>query len=201
MRVIIGLCILGALLFTGVSVQADLLNAGFETNSGGGGSADWWSDSGAAGTEGWANHSGSWGMAAVGWSSNFASFHQDAAGTADREYTFSIWINKDASFEAGAVDLMLEWYDSGSLLLGSATNSVYSSLNDTWQQFNLVATSPTDTATVRAKLDVTDITAGGAAKFDDADLDVTAIPEPATMAFILLGMGLVAIRLKQKRNY
>ena len=178
-----------------------LLNDGFETNSGAGGSADWWSNWAASGTENWANHSGDWGMAINSWGTNWAGFSQDYdSGQAGYQYTFSIWACKDIGdwgFEASNAYLKLEFRDSGGNSVGSwVTNDIYSSLDSSWQQFSVSGISPSNTAKVRVVVDIPWINndGAGAAKFDDAQL-TEEIPEPVTLSWILAGfLELFALR-------
>jgi len=171
---------------------AALVNPGFESNGGAGTSADNWSNGGASGVESWAAHSDSWGMAIYGWTGdNWGHFYQDVNVSAGENYSFSLWINKDNTFAASTVNIEMEWYSSGSGFLGETKQAVLGSLNSSWQQFSITGTAPAGTDYVRAFIDVTGITAGGAVKFDDTQLTLNengAVPEPATAALFLLSL-------------
>ena len=205
------LCGLWVLAPSPAARGAVVMNEGFENNDGvSGHGADWWATEGRVGIEGWAAHSGSWGMAIYGWDTppTYGFLLQDVPAAFENfAYTFSIWANKDSGFAASTAELTLSWYSAGSVLLGAVTNNVYAGLNDTWQQFSVMGTAPQDTAKLSVQVNIAGIASGGALKFDDASLfeqDLSgssdAVPEPSTTAFLILGVGLAAALRHGRRS-
>ena len=191
--------ILGALILIGVPsiTQAELLNnAGFETNTGPGGSADWWASS-FTGTETWANHGGAWGMAVTTWNNaGTGSAYQEVAATAGTPYEFSLWGQGDSSSYTGSFYLKLAWYQ-GATLLSENTQTV--ALTTDWTQYTLDATAPTNANKVQATFG--GLNASTVGKFDDASLTFTQVPEPSSMAMLTIGgLALVGVvRRKMKK--
>lgn len=107
------LCVGAGLVLCGTAQATNLLlNAGFETNGGSGGSAaDHWTetlvapnfDGSATGVEGWANQGvdSAWGMAVYWWNNpggvagGNGGFYQSVAVTAGQAYDFSCWTLRD----------------------------------------------------------------------------------------------------------
>ncbi|MFH0954221.1 MAG: glucan biosynthesis protein [Verrucomicrobiota bacterium] len=149
-----------------------LLNSGFETNTGAGGSAEHWTTGGVAVTEGWAKYSGSWGMAVEAWVRNYGFFYQDYTnGQEGAEYTLSAWLNRDTGFVPGTLELKLEWFGSGMTPLGSTVSNVCAELGGgAWQLLRVVGAAPAGTKVVRCTLWCAGITGSGALKCDDASL-------------------------------
>jgi hypothetical protein len=189
--------ILGALALIGspCTTKAELLsNTSFELNTGSGGTADDWTSSFAT-VEGWANHSGAWGMAVAPWNNaGTGSAFQEVSATAGTEYEFSLWGQADSSSYTGSFYLTLAWYQDSALL---SDNTQVVALTTDWTQYTLGATAPVNANTVQATFGGVDASTVG--KFDDASL--TAIPEPSSMALLVLsGIALVGVACRRMRN-
>ncbi len=192
---LIGLALITAMLMTLPSIaQANLLsNPGFEDSTGEyAADADYWFRGGSGvNRETWAARTGDAGVAFHGWATDLSGYiYQDVTGTAGTPYTFSIWAMKEATYASDGVVLKLEWLDDLFASTGTADEvNIVSTLTTGWLQYSVSGTAPADTTIVRAVLAGNNFTAGGAAKFDDAD--VSAVPEPAPL--LLLSGGLVGL--------
>jgi hypothetical protein len=148
-----------------------LLNTGFETNTGGGGTADDWTHTvGSAGPEAWSARSGSWGMAVYGWGPDAAAFYQDLTEVPPGEYTFSVWMRKDTDFTAGNVQLRVYTIDEYGQTNSYSGETVYSRLDDTWQRFDFIYQVYSTKTRLRFAVEATGISAGGALKCDDVSV-------------------------------
>ena len=77
------------------------------------------------------------------------------------------------------------------------SDDLQASVLESWTKRTLSGEAPAGTATVRVQFDATKpADALGAQKFDD--LDLTAIPEPATLGFIGFGLVAVLVRLRKR---
>jgi hypothetical protein len=182
-----------------VSASANLLlNAGFE--SGTGTVPDNWTTFGdnLPAREGWANRSGSYGLAFYGWNAGGGGIYQDVAAGGVSNYTFSIYAFKDNNWPARTIQMKLEFFNGSFTLLGGATNTV-SGVGASWQQLSLNAQSVAGTVYVRPVLAFdAGGTDGGAFKWDDAALTSSqAIPEPAAVS--LIGLGVLVLHRAWRR--
>jgi len=186
--VVVGLC---------VAASADLINAGWET-----GYLDdmtGWTEFGSGGmsAETWASRSGTNGLAMVGWVAD-GGLYQDVGSIGSSNYVFSVFGNKDASFEATAVQLKLEFLD-GSFGMLSASTTTVTGAGSTWSAYEVSGTAPGGTIYVRPVLAYSGATAGGAFKWDDGALSSTAVPEPTSALLVALGFGILAIVRRRMR--
>jgi hypothetical protein len=162
--------IIGFLLSFSNTVYATsnlLSNPGFEngTNE----DADNWTESGAAQRQGWANHTGSWGMATVSWVDNgVGNAYQTVSATASTEYTFSLAVRADDADHTAY--MKLTWLESDDTEISSDSHCITTTTS--WAQETLTATAPTDTAKVKVEFGST--TGGTTIKFDDATLMAVA---------------------------
>jgi hypothetical protein len=157
-----------------------LLNVGFETNTGSGGTVEDWPAGGSAKSESWAAKSGGWGMAVAAWAGSSAYFYQDHVNARPGEaYEFSIAVQKDAGFVAGTVDLKLEWFGPGMMPLGVVVKPVFTNLaNGVWQVCSVSAAAPAGTERVRCTVWIDGVVNGGQAlKFDEASLTEALGPQ------------------------
>jgi hypothetical protein len=156
-----------------------LLNASFETNTGWGGSADYWVNSYEAGTECWAYYTGGWGMAFVTWrGSGSGEFYQDIGVTGNTAYKYTIWTLRDSGTLLGDYWMVIEWY-AGSTYLGESSQ-LLDIPSDNWEQQILRATSPTNADAARVMIAAFDYNIVG--KFDDAEFIASPIPPAGVVA-------------------
>lgn len=197
-----------ALLATASAATANLLyNPGFNTNGGGGTTPDDWTatgDAGKQGVENWGSHDGDgWLEAFYGWNAGTsATLFQDVAGAANSIYTLSFWQEGDDAWNGTAFSVSLLWLDAAGSQIGTpATMDLQSTAiaNTGWTNQVLQATSPLNTATVRVQFAATSLAeaGAGAAKIDEVNFDVQAIPEPSTLA--LVGIPLIALAAMRRR--
>jgi len=153
-----------------------LLNEGFESNTGGGGTAAPWVNSvGSAGPENWANRSGSWGMALYSWGGSTASCYQEITNLGFGEYTFTVWLQKDAAFAASDVSLRVNYIDASGQTSSWQGVSVQSSLDETWREYKITIQKYSySIQTMQFAVQVSGISGGGALKVDDASVIKTA---------------------------
>ena len=188
-------CVLIFVVGFAVTAQANLLqNAGFEDNTGGGGSADWWANSGDAKTENWGDFSergtGSWGIAIMDWvGDKDGEVYQDVSSIASStQYQFDIWAKRDAGDVTGVYYMTLEWYVD-SVYISEGSQNI--TLTDIWVEQSFTATSPGTANEVRV-LFGQDTTQCG--KWDDASF--AEVPESATIALFGFG-GLILLRKRK----
>ncbi|MCK4914060.1 MAG: LamG domain-containing protein [Planctomycetes bacterium] len=144
-------------------------NPSFEDNDGyGGGSAAHWTNTGDTGIEGWANHTGSWGMATYSWGDvKNGTIYQDVPVTEDTGYAYSLWISGDGG-SAGNYYMKVEWYNGETLIEPNSSVDITAKVNGaTWVEEIFIVTSPAGCDTARLMIDGVDFTKVG--KFDDAD--------------------------------
>ncbi len=151
-----------------------LLNDGFETNTGIGGTADHWtSPNSPFGIEEWAAHSDTYGMAVYSWSPDTeGDIYQDyTSASGGQVYTLSMWMSKDAGFSAPAIDLKMQYFDAGMGILGQTSQNIKDLLTTDFQEISIAGTAPAGTAIIRCMLYVIGVDNGtGAMKIDDASL-------------------------------
>ncbi|OQW96594.1 MAG: hypothetical protein BWK77_04210, partial [Verrucomicrobia bacterium A1] len=154
-----------------------LLNYGFETNTGPGGTPDRWTTAGCVRTELWAGRSGAYGLAFESWvGSTYGLIYQDYTGaTGNTDYTFSIWMSKDSSFAVGVLVMKLEWFAQDGFQLGS-TSYGSAVVTTNWQLFSVSSPSPTGTRRVRCTVWADNFSGSGALKCDDASLTAGLSP-------------------------
>ena len=203
-----GIILAAAVLATASVATANLLyNPGFNTNGGGGTTPDGWTASGDAGKQGvenWGSHDGDgWLESFYGWNAGTsATLFQDVAGTANSIYTLGFWQEGDDAWNGTAFAVSLLWLDATGGQVGTpATMNLQSTAiaNTGWTNQILQATSPLNTATVRVQFAATSLSEGGAgaAKIDEVDLTMQAIPEPSTAA--LIALPLIALAAMRRR--
>ena len=184
-----------------------LVNPGFDTNGGGGTTPTGWTgggDAGKQGVESWGSHDGDgWLEAFYGWNAGTsATLSQDLAGSANAIYTLDFWQEGDDAWNGTSFDVSLIWLDaSGSSVGTPATMNLQPTAmaNTGWTNQVLQATSPLNTATVRVQFAATSLIEGGAgaAKIDEVDFTMQAIPEPSTAA--LIALPLIALATMRRR--
>lgn len=190
------------LMLSGMELSANLLvNPGFATQGAGGGAdADGWTEASNSERQNWGSHEGDgFLMAVLGWNAPTTDqVYQDVPGGAGLTYSLDFWHEGDANWSGTALSASLIWLDSDGNPVGTpATVDLQSTLLEAWTLHTVSGESPNGTATVRVQFDATKpADALGAQKFDD--LDLTAIPEPATLGFV--GFGLIAVLVRLRRR-
>ncbi|OQW96522.1 MAG: hypothetical protein BWK77_04375 [Verrucomicrobia bacterium A1] len=157
------LMLVAVLPLTAVSENL-LLNAGFETNSGAGGPADYWANTEELGAEAWAASSGNWGMAFVTWRGDGTGLcYQDVAAIGNTPYTYKLKVLRDSGTLTGEYRMGVEWYE-GATYLG--VDSVLLDIPySAWVEKTLVVTSPPSATIARVLITGSGINIVG--KFDD----------------------------------
>lgn len=125
--------------------------------------------------------------------------YQDVAGTAGLTYTMTGWAGAEPNALLGGAEFALEFLNAGGGLIGSATYDLMPTLKTpngqpfSYKQYSLSAVAPAGTSSVRVRasmIDAMNNPAGGGQAYVVDDFTLTAVPEPATMA--ILGLGVVA---------
>jgi hypothetical protein len=149
----------------GIPAENLLLNPGFEFVP------LYWACGAAATSYPWGARSGSWSMSVASWVADHGYFYQEyTAGQAGEPYTFALWLQRDAGFNASAIELKLEWLDVVGDPLGEVTAEVSGSVDEVYRLFRVDGTAPAGTRTVRCTLWCGGVTGEGALKCDDAIL-------------------------------
>ncbi len=139
--------------------------------------------------------------------------YQDVAGVAGRKYTFTGWAGAEANALAG-LEFAVEFRDAGNSLISMAVLDVVAAglfvdngLAFDYKQYSLSSFAPVGTATVRARVSMTNATGnpqggGQAIVVDDFDLsdEERAVPEPAMLTLLGLGGVFAAVRSSRRRR-
>ena len=210
---IFGICVF-ALLLSGFTAHGfgDVINGGFEDDDTSGGDV--------AGASGWSvlNDVFSSSQSATPFEGvnvvkmfgpfnstpEAANVHQSLAATAGQVWLASAQAQNwggDAMLGDTFGSVLLEFFDGGGSVIGSALESARVDANttaDVWNLLTISGTAPTGTATAKITLQHVQPTGGnfgGSVFFDDAHLTFTGVPEPGSMTLLMLGgLGLFARR-------
>ena len=131
---------------------------------------------------------------------------QDVAGTAGLTYTFTGWAGGEANVLMAGAEMALEFRNAAGGLLNTVTLNLLPTLVAPngqpfqYKFYSMNALAPAGTTSVRARVSMiggmSNPQGGGQAYVVD-DFELTAVPEPATMA--VLGLG-VATLLRRRRK-
>lgn len=138
--------------------------------------------------------------------------YQDNPGTPGMLYTLTGWAGAEANFMAGA-EFAIDFLDAGNAVIGSAVLDLIAAGLFTpngepfnYKEYQVAGVAPASTATVRARVSMIDgiaNPAGGGQAFVVDDFTLTeetsgTVPEPATLALVLLGMAGLAQKIRRR---
>lgn len=135
--------------------------------------------------------------------------YQDVAGSAGLTYTMTGWAGAEANFMAGGAVFAIDFLNAGGGIIGSTEYDLMPTLRTpngqsfAYKQYSLSGVAPTGTSWVRTRASMIDAMgnpAGGGQAFVVDDFTLTAVPEPATMAVLGLGVLAAARRKIAKRK-
>jgi len=130
--------------------------------------------------ESWGSHDGDgWLMALPGYGAGTSgAFYQDVRDVrAGYRCSLSFWQEGDGGWNGSNVTARLIWLDGAAATLGSVTTNLdaYTAGSVPWTNITLHGVAPPGTASVRVRFDAeSPSSGGGAAKFDDLLLTLTA---------------------------
>lgn len=129
------------------------------------------------------------------------AIYQDYTATPGQAYDFvvSCYQRADDHLVTGEGFLKVEWFDASYANLGSTVldTMVAGDAYDTWVQLSGTATAAVGSVHGRVVLGLQGTLSGDELYFDNADVTLSPIPEPGTLALLGLGMlGLVGLRRK-----
>ncbi len=157
-----------------------LFNSGLADGSGS--DPDHWIESATAkaGRADWGSHDGDgWLMALPGYGAGTSgAFYQDVRDVrTGYRCSLSFWQEGDGGWNGSNVTARLIWLDGAAATLGSVTTNLdaYTAGSVPWTNITLHGVAPPGTASVRVRFDAeSPSSGGGAAKFDDLLLTLTA---------------------------
>lgn len=132
---------------------------------------------------------------------------QDVAGTAGLTYVFTGWAGGEANVLMAGAEMALEFRNAAGGLLNTATLNLLPTLVTPngqpfqYKFYTLNGLAPAGTASVRARISMLggmpNPQGGGQAYVVD-DFELTAVPEPATIA--VLGLGAAALLRRRRKQ-
>lgn len=195
--------VLAVLALGGVAQANLLLNAGFELADSGGSATNWWTYNAAGTRLSWAAYNGTYGAAFFTANNQYGGLGQDVATNLNvgDSLTLSIYGKAETGYNVTDTYVELQFFTGGTMTY-ALTNNVYSSLIQSFNTWNQITLTRTNTASgitmvkpVIAYSGCTITENGHTAQWDDADLTVIAIPEPATTGLLdLAGAALLVFR-------
>ncbi|HWL92957.1 MAG TPA: hypothetical protein VNT79_05440 [Phycisphaerae bacterium] len=123
--------------------------------------------------------------------------YQDVPGTPGLEYTLTGWAGAESNALMTGAEMALEFLDGGgSTIGGTVVNLLPTLFVDNgepfdYKQYTASAVAPANTAFVRARVSMIGAMgnpAGGGQAYVVDDFELTAIPEPSTLALVLVGI-------------
>ncbi|MBA4104650.1 MAG: hypothetical protein C0485_02750 [Pirellula sp.] len=133
--------------------------------------------------------------------------YQDVPATPGLRYKLTGWAGAEANFLAQGAEIALEFLDGGGVVVGGQvvnllpTLTVDNGLNFDYKQYTASAVAPAAAVSVRSRASMIGATAnpaGGGQAYVVDDFVLTAVPEPATLG--LLGLGLVGLTVIRRRK-
>lgn len=180
-----------------------LLNPGFELADNGGAATNWWTYNAAGTRLTWATHNGTYGAAFYTAGNEYGGIGQDVATNlnAGDILTLSFYGKAETGYTVFNSYIELQFFTGGAMTY-AVTNNVWSGLTNamnTWNHITVVQTNTVSGITmvkpVIAYSGCTITEPGHTAQWDDLDLTVQAIPEPATAGLIgMAGLAFLAFR-------
>ena len=135
------------------------------------------------------------------------TLQQAVPGSAGAKYALTGWAGAEANFLAADAVFAIDFLNSGGGVLSTSSLSLLPTLNApngqafSYKQYTVIGTAPAGTTQVRARASMIDgipNPLGGGQAFVIDDFTLKAVPEPATLG--LLGLGLIGLHSIRRRK-
>lgn len=131
----------------------------------------------------------------------FVGHVQTVAIGGDEDFVFSTFARNNSSALTGVTEIRIEFRQGGTELSRTQID-VESLLTDSFEEFSIEGTTPTDTDNVNLVFALTsfnqDVLHSNSVVFDDVSFGIAAIPEPSGVLFAT--MGLAGLVLRRRRS-